>query len=172
MTTHPDKDLIAAPPRSRWKTALHFPATKLLTSSLIVTIAFAAVQAIASLLALPKLTNALLITPIAIAAIYGAYYAYVRFIEQRPLTELSPQGALKQLAAGTLIGFSLFTATMAVLAALGTFHLTGTSDPSNFIIPLTSAILAAVFEEILFRAILFRIIEASLGTWPAMLISA
>src|SRR5262245_9616332 len=132
---------------NRWKAALRFPAVRLVIAALAVSIAFAAVQKTASLLTLPKRTLALLITPIAIAAIYGAYYAYVRLIERRPLTELSIDGALEELAAGTLIGFLLFTATMGVLAALGAYEITGTGNPSNIVIPLTSAILAAVFEE-------------------------
>jgi membrane protease YdiL (CAAX protease family) len=103
---------------------------------------------------------------------WAAYAAYVRLVERRPLLEFGRRGALKELAAGLLIGAALFGTTIAVLAALGLYRIQGTRELSVLIVPLAMSIGAGVIEEIMFRGVIFRIAESSLGTWFALLISA
>ncbi len=102
----------------------------------------------------------------------AAYAAYVRLIERRPLVEFGRRGALRELAAGLLIGAALFGTTIAVLAALGAYRIQGTRDLSVLIVPLAMAIGPGVIEEIMFRGVIFRITESSLGTLLALMISA
>lgn len=104
-----------------------------------------------------------------------AYAAYARLAEKRgprALGEFGRQGALAELAAGLAIGAAVFGASLAVLAALGLYKIHGTREASVMIIPLAQSIGAGVIEEILFRGAIFRIIESSLGTWLALLISS
>ncbi len=110
-----------------------------------------------------------------VACVLGwvAYRAYVKLIEHRPGIELGAQGALRELGNGLVIGAALFTATVGVLAALGLYTVQGwRDDPAVLIAPLSISVGAAVIEELLFRGVIFRIIEASLGTWIALVISA
>lgn len=101
-----------------------------------------------------------------------AYRAYVRFVERRPGTELGAAGSLRELGAGLVLGAALFSATVGVLAALGLYSVQGWRPASVLIVPLAVSIGAGVIEELLFRGAIFRIIEASLGTWIALVISA
>ena len=101
-----------------------------------------------------------------------AYRAYVRLVERRRGVEFGAQGALRELGSGLVIGAALFAATIGVLAALGLYTVQGWRGPAVLIAPLAVSVGAAVIEELLFRGVIFRIIEASLGTWIALVISA
>ena len=109
-----------------------------------------------------------------VACVLGwvAYRAYVRLIERRRGVEFGAQGALRELGSGLVIGTALFSATVGVLAALGLYTVQGWRSPAVLIAPLAVSVGAGVIEELLFRGVIFRIIEASLGTWIALVISA
>ena len=109
-----------------------------------------------------------------VACVLGwvAYRAYVRLIERRRGVEFGAQGALRELGSGLVIGAALFSATVGVLAALGLYTVQGWRGPAVLIAPLAVSVGAGVIEELLFRGVIFRIIEASLGTWIALVISA
>lgn len=114
-----------------------------------------------------------LLTSLVLAATaLGAYYAYVRLIERRPVTELSRPGAFRELGSGVLLGAGLFTLTITVLAVLGVYRVTGTGTWVGVLTVLVMSINAGVVEEILFRGIFFRIVEEGLGSWLALLLSA
>lgn len=112
---------------------------------------------------------------LAIASLVGpaVYTLYVRWIERRRAAELGREGALKELAAGLAIGAAVFTATVGVLTLFGAYRIGGVrSDLSVLTIPLCVSFAAATIEEILFRGVVFRLLEESLGTWIALAISA
>jgi membrane protease YdiL (CAAX protease family) len=102
----------------------------------------------------------------------GAYYIFVHFIERRKMTELSLSGAARETVQGIVIGGLFFGGIIAILALAGAYQVVGTNHWSVLLPPLFFGISAAVFEEILFRGVLFRGIERSLGSWMALVISA
>jgi len=113
--------------------------------------------------------------PFAVLAALGAYAGYrlyVRVIERRAPAELSTPGALGELAGGVALGVLLFSATIGILAAVGAYKVSGTNSLAVLKLPLAVAIVSGVFEELMFRAILFRITEESLGSWLALGVSA
>jgi membrane protease YdiL (CAAX protease family) len=107
-----------------------------------------------------------------IAAVIAVYRLYVCLLEQRPATELETRGAAREFVVGVLVGCALFCVTMGMLWLSGVATFAPGSGWSALGYPLVSALVAAVVEEILFRGIVFRIIEESLGTWIALAISA
>jgi membrane protease YdiL (CAAX protease family) len=108
---------------------------------------------------------------IAITA-YCAYYIFVRVIEKREMIEFSTSGAARELLLGTLLGAALMSLVMACIWLFGGYKVGGSNDWKVIIPFLALGIISGVFEEILFRGVLFRIVEESLGTWLALLISA
>ena len=108
----------------------------------------------------------------AILAVSLAYVWYVRLVERRAVHELSRAAALREAGAGTLVGFSLLAGTIAVLAALGYYQVEAVNPWTTVIQAFTVALLAAWWEELVFRGLVFRILEESLGTWFALGISA
>ena len=115
-----------------------------------------------------KKAGALLLT----AVILSAYSGYVRLVEKRSVSELSGPHALRELAAGTLLGALLLSLTVGILAALGVYQVTGNNGWLPMIATVPGFILAAVLEEVVVRGVVFRILEQSLGSWLALALSA
>jgi membrane protease YdiL (CAAX protease family) len=159
-------------PISWQRRVVMFPLTRIALAFLFVTLAVLVVQLIAVVLPFGPTWREVLSASLTVLASCGAYSAYVRFVERRDPTELALAGALKELGGGVLVGGLLFTATISVLALLGSYRASGVNHWSVLIVPLTTAIVSGFLEEILFRGILFRIAEEGLGTWSALLISA
>jgi membrane protease YdiL (CAAX protease family) len=107
-----------------------------------------------------------------ILASYWAYGLYVRMFEKREVTEFAPKPGPRELAGGLFIGASLFILTIGALAGLGIYHSSGVGSWTSVIVPLAVAMVIGTFEEIVFRGIIFRIFEKSLGTWISLVISA
>jgi membrane protease YdiL (CAAX protease family) len=101
-----------------------------------------------------------------------AYYGFVHLIERRSVFELSRPYAFKELALGTLLGTGLFTITIGILWLLGYYQVSAVNAWSLMIPWLLIGIFSGVFEELLIRGVVFRIMEESLGTWIALVISA
>ncbi len=108
---------------------------------------------------------------IAIAG-FAVYIGYAHFIEQRPVSELGLQGMGRQLGLGLLIGAGLYTACELLLMALGIYRITGLNPPSYLIPAIGMAISSSVFEELLFRGVLFGAVEAWFGSWAALVVSS
>lgn len=109
---------------------------------------------------------------VAIGLMVLVYAIYVRLVEQRKVSELAWRSGLKQLVTGFLTGAVIFSAIVAGIAALGGYQITGMNSASVMLGSLYTFFFVAVFEEVISRAVVFRIIEASLGSWLALLISA
>lgn len=161
-----------ATPGILWK-ILQFPATRIFLGAFWIIFAVVGTQTFfASLIGSNSLLLLLVGMVVTIGVALGAYFTFVRAIEKRPVTELSTSGALRELGLGVLVGTGLFTAVIALLWLLGYYTVTGSNSLANVWPMLTLAATTAVFEELLFRGILFRIIEEPLGTWLALAFSA
>jgi uncharacterized protein len=120
-----------------------------------------------------KVPVALLSLFIASVLGWAAYALYTRWVERRGASEFGRTGALKELAAGLLIGAGVFSATLGVIALFGGYRISGTrSDLQVMLIPFCVSFAAATIEEIVFRGVIFRLLEESLGTWIALGLSA
>jgi membrane protease YdiL (CAAX protease family) len=103
----------------------------------------------------------------------AAYLILVKLIERRALTELAPRSLLPQGLLGVLLGLVLFSAVVAVLWLAGSYHVTSIRPDAPWLGALLVVGLGAgIGEEIMFRGVLFRIVEEGLGTWWALAISA
>jgi membrane protease YdiL (CAAX protease family) len=102
-----------------------------------------------------------------------AYLFLVRVIEHRRADELALRRWLPDGGKGLAIGLALISAVVAVLAVAGGYAITG-FDPAALWWRdlLVVGLGTAVAEEILFRGVLFRVVEEGLGTWAALVISA
>ena len=133
------------------------------------------VQGIATRYARPLGADAVAVLAFAIAVFLGlaVYLAYVRWIERRwPVAELALAGAGRELGSGLVLGAALFCVTLGVLAAFGLYGAQGLRSPAVLVTPFAVSFGAGVLEELLFRGVIFRLIEGALGTWLALAISA
>lgn len=106
------------------------------------------------------------------AAAFAVYSWFVRLVERRPVSELALPGMGTELGLGMLIGFGLYTASILVLMIMGIYRIAGLNPVSFMLTAISMAVSAAVFEELLFRGVLFRIVEEWLGSWVALVVSS
>jgi len=154
-----------------WRRVLTFPLVQIVVAILFVAIPFAVVSTPFNLFVTDKplkRVGALLLA----AVVLGAYWAYVRIMEKRAVSELAGTRAARELGVGLALGALLFSATVAILGALGVFQITGKNSWQIMLAILPASILSGVLEEVLIRGIVFRILERWLGSWVALGISA
>lgn len=112
--------------------------------------------------------------PLLLAALLCAlgYRFYVLRFEHRRADELAGPGIGRELAFGLAMGAALSLLCLAPLAALGVYKIDGFNEfwPA-FLRSAPEMVMVAVFEEILCRAIIFRIVEKAWGSRNALIVS-
>lgn len=104
--------------------------------------------------------------------VISAYKMFFKYVEKREITEISLQNFGRNLFLGLFIGVLLQSLTILVIYSSGGFTILSVNPLSHIIIPFTVAFTVAIFEEIIIRGILFRILEEKLGSYIALSISA
>ncbi|GAA3116011.1 CPBP family intramembrane glutamic endopeptidase [Nonomuraea salmonea] len=95
-----------------------------------------------------------------------------RVVELRPdIPELGRTGRWSQLRRGTLIGLGMFAGLMAVIAVFGGWQEVSWGSVGGFLGAAGLMASVAVTEELLFRGVLFRIMEERTGTVIALVVS-
>ena len=103
---------------------------------------------------------------------FAVYLGFAHFIEQRAVSELSLPGMGKQFCAGLLIGAGLYTACELILMGLGIYRIDGVNPLSYMLPAIAMALSSSVFEELLFRGVLFLSVEKWFGSWVALVVSS
>ncbi|HUX93210.1 MAG TPA: CPBP family intramembrane glutamic endopeptidase [Ignavibacteriaceae bacterium] len=113
------------------------------------------------------------ITNAAIAIIaFVSYTILYRFYEKRQITELKLTGFTKNAGIGFLVGFILQSFVILIIYIGGGYSILRV-NPASFLLPgFMIALSSGIFEEILFRGIIFRLTEEKLGSTIAIIISA
>lgn len=92
-------------------------------------------------------------------------------LESRKITELSKRGLAKDMFTGLFLSTGMISLVLFALALLGHFFIES-FNPQLSLFPLIIPLISMVFvEELLFRGIIYRIVEESLGTNLSLLIS-
>lgn len=117
------------------------------------------------------LANAAIQIVLGLAAI-ALYVVYGMVIERREVTELSRPGLGREWALGALCGAGLYTACAGILMLLGIYKVEGVNSLAFLLPALGMSIKSGIFEELLFRGILFRSVEAIFGSWIGILVSS
>jgi membrane protease YdiL (CAAX protease family) len=159
---------------------LRFPLTRMVIALAVVIVALIAAAIVQNMLGLIRpraegpLNPWLQLVGAAISIVFVdlSYRGYVRWVERRPADELSFRGAPGEFGRGALLGAALMTATIAVLAVLGCYHVEGTNPSIALLGAFVPSISAGYIEEVISRAIIFRITEEGLGSWLALVLSS
>jgi uncharacterized protein len=100
-----------------------------------------------------------------------AYRLLIRWTEKRWPAELGTSGAVSRFVAGALIGLALFSAVYAIFFYLHIATYNGFGTAQYLAPAFALSLLAGVCEEIIFRGVVFRILEGGMGTLIALLAS-
>jgi membrane protease YdiL (CAAX protease family) len=103
---------------------------------------------------------------------FAVYIGYAQLLEQRAVSELALTGMGRELGIGLLIGAGLYTTCELILMALGIYRVNGLNPLSYMIPAIAMALSSSVFEELLFRGVLFRSVETWFGSWAALVVSS
>jgi membrane protease YdiL (CAAX protease family) len=122
----------------------------------------------ASLLEMARVAAALVLSAVMVAA----YRWLVSVLERRSADELGLDGAGRGLAIGIAAGMGLFGLVCLVIWSLGALTFRGYAGLSGVGYALSVAITSAAGEEIVFRGVVFRLLEERLGSTVALILSA
>jgi membrane protease YdiL (CAAX protease family) len=117
-------------------------------------------------------TAPLVIGAFVIGNILLVYLSYAHFVERRPVSELSLPGMGRELGIGLLLGFGLMTACYLIAMALGLYRIEGIASWQNLLTVTWGTVTTPFGEELLFRGVVFRIIENVFGSWVALVVSS
>ena len=110
---------------------------------------------------------------IAVALFSVSTYVFLfRFYEKRNIIELSTKKLTQNLLVGISLGVGLQSLTILVIYLKGGFTVSSVNSITLVLPSFVMAFTSAIFEEILFRGIVFRITEEKLGSYWALFISA
>ena len=110
---------------------------------------------------------------IAMASLAVAIYVgYGRFVEGRRVNELSMPGMGREWAIGAVVGASLYTACVLILIVLGIYRIEGFNAWTYVIPAVAMALSSGIFEELLFRGVLYRSVEDMFGSWVSLAVSS
>ena len=90
----------------------------------------------------------------------------------RPGLTLRGPGKLAELGLGLALGVGLISLSVAVIALLGGYRVTGIEPSPQLLVPLALGIGAGVVEEVVFRGVVLRVLDAWLGSWAALALSS
>jgi membrane protease YdiL (CAAX protease family) len=99
------------------------------------------------------------------------YRLSARWLDRRRADELAREGAAGRVGRGLLIGIAACSATVGLIALTGGYQVLGFGSAGGAIGILGLTVGVAVTEELLFRGVLFRIVEGRLGTWGALVVT-
>ncbi|MEM9570852.1 MAG: type II CAAX endopeptidase family protein [Pseudomonadota bacterium] len=103
-----------------------------------------------------------------IFAFVGGYWVFVHLAEKRPVSELSFQPVTIGIAG--VLGAAAIALPMVGLYLSGLLSVSGFGSSSAWMMIALVIFAAALLEEILFRALLFRIVFEKFGFWIALIL--
>jgi uncharacterized protein len=102
-----------------------------------------------------------------------AYIWYFGKVEKRKITEWTWNGMFRESTVGFLVAFTALSIPVLILIAIDSYEISLVNIPFyRLLYPLAILFFLAFTEEIFFRGIVYRILEESLGTPFALILSA
>lgn len=162
---------VAEPKSSVLLRVLQFPLVRLIVLGPILFLMMGVSNGFMARFAATPLTSIAIVLGISALGLL-VYAAFVGLIERRPVQELSLPSFGRELLVGVLFGATLYTATVLVLMLAGVYRISGLNPAVTMLPALAMSISAGVFEELIYRGVLFRNLEDLFGSWIALLISS
>ena len=113
-----------------------------------------------------------LVTLLGLIVMVAVYYLILKYYEKRPFTELSQKHALKENTIGFMLGFLIISVAVGILYLGGFYEIIHMNSILKFIPLITFIMGSAMLEELIFRGIIFKILENWKGTIIALIASA
>ena len=99
-----------------------------------------------------------------------AYSLYTRFVEKRKAFEISSGGSVREFGVGFLIALGLIGFMVALMSILGYYKVEAFNSAKIIADQFVHFSMGSFIEELVFRVILFRLIEELMGSWWSLVI--
>lgn len=100
------------------------------------------------------------------------YFSWGHFVERRRVSELALPRKGRELGLGLLLGFGLITVCVLIAIALGIYRIEGIDSWQNPLAVTGFVLGVPISEELIFRGVVFRILEGVFGGWLALVLSS
>ena len=158
--------------RTTMRKFFDFPLTRIAVGIVVCMTAMLATNAVLKMIFVPEGDLAKLIRRIlSLIALLAAYYFLFRRYEKREITELSKKHLLKESLLGLILSTVCVSLVIGALYFLGYYEVLAVNQVSPFLLDLVVWVTLAAYEEIIFRGIVYRIIEENAGTILALILS-
>jgi membrane protease YdiL (CAAX protease family) len=118
----------------------------------------------------PVARNTLITVGVTVVSL-ALYAGLVRLAEKRWPGELALKQAGPDLLVGVAVGAGMMAVVVGALVAFGLYDISG-PRPASPLNMLNIAIASGFLEELIFRAIVLRLLMRAFGIWPALAFSA
>ena len=105
-------------------------------------------------------------------AMFAGYHLHLKYFEKESFSEFSFKHIHKEFPIGLMIGFGSMGMVVFMLYALGYYNIIGTKSLFEFLPTIAFIFGAAVLEEIIFRGLIFRLLENWKGPTTALFVSS
>ena len=160
--------------RPLWRRIVDFPFVAMLIAGGLFMLAAGIGEAVGSAVPVRSaLLHLLARNAIILTVVLLTYKLAITRLGEHPRDDLSGRRALPDLAIGLLMGFLIMALSVGAAAIADVYSIIGQGDSRQLVHELvTSAIMPAFMEELLFRGILFRWLEEFAGSWAALIITS
>jgi membrane protease YdiL (CAAX protease family) len=157
-----------------WRRIADFPLVALMLAILPYTVATRLGHSAGELVPLlPDPAGAAVHMIIMLGIVLAMYKLAIARLGERPHDDLPGATALPELGKGIAAGALLFCMVAAIAALAGAYQIIGRAEAPDLLVPLIStAIMPAFTEELLFRGIVFRWVEEFGGSWAALIVTS
>ena len=172
--THPSEPALAVPEKAGLlRRIIAFPLTLLVLELLAIVVVGSGFTQLARLVVQKSDGGFYALGAVLLAvALILSWKALQRWLERREDREFAWRKSGQELGLGLLLGFALFSAATGIVALLGGFEVLGLRGQGALWAMLAMAVTSGTIEEIMFRGILLRHLEAMLGSWAALALTS
>lgn len=151
----------------------HLPLMRIMIGTLVCGIAMIATNALLKMMLgiegdFPRIIRWILSTTVLVST----YYYFFRYFEGREVAELKRQYFLRETVTGLFVGIGLVGLIVLILYIFGFYAVKSMGEFSVLPLLFLFFVTAAALEEVIFRGIIYRIIEDTWGTKSALIVSA
>ena len=157
---------------------IHFPLIQIIVGIILVNVPTFILRSIAQFI-LSSLSvenapvEAFVIFSVRSLTVYFAYVLFVRLFEKRKAEEISINpSAFKEISLGGILGLFMITLVMLLMWMTGNFTISGIDHTAPLFQSFLFHSFFAFLQVIVYFAIVFRIIEKSLGSWIAIVVAS
>ena len=99
-----------------------------------------------------------------------AYGYFARIVEKRSPLELSGTKMFKEFGVGCILSIAIIGFMVTLMAALGFYRIDHLNSPMIVVNGIFRYGIASFLEELLFRVIIFKLVEEWAGSWIAVIV--